>query len=69
MGKGYPHGRGPLGICTTHIGSEYTPEQLEFLKAIDALKRGRPFPTWIEVLNLLKSMGYKRPAGKKEKSN
>ncbi len=40
-------------------------DTLEFLRAIDAFKRstGRSFPTWTEVLEILRSLGY-RKAGK-----
>ena len=35
-------------------------ESLEFVQAIDAWKRttGRQFPTWTEVLTIIKSLGY-----------
>lgn len=35
-------------------------ETLEFLQAIDAWKRssGRQFPSWSEVLGILKRLGY-----------
>ena len=40
-------------------------EQFEFLMAIDDYKRlnDRPFPTWTEVLEVIKAIGYsKAPA-------
>ena len=39
-------------------------EQFEFLMAIDEYKRknGRPFPTWTEVLELIKALGYRKVA-------
>jgi hypothetical protein len=39
-------------------------EVLEFATAIDAYKRNqrRPFPTWGEVLEVLKGLGYRRSA-------
>ena len=39
-------------------------EQLEFLKAIDEYKRvnNRPFPTWTEVLEVIKALGYRKVA-------
>ena len=39
-------------------------EQFEFLKAIDVYKRknSRPFPTWTEVLEVIKAMGYRKVA-------
>ena len=38
---------------------------LEFIQAIDDYKRveGRPFPTWSEVLDIVKELGYERKAG------
>ncbi|MEM8710780.1 MAG: hypothetical protein AAGG01_07495 [Planctomycetota bacterium] len=35
---------------------------LEFIQAIDDYKRleGRPFPTWSEVLDIVKELGYQR---------
>jgi phosphoglycolate phosphatase-like HAD superfamily hydrolase len=45
------------------LDDEYSPLELEFLKAIDAYKREqrRPFPTCAEVLAVLKSLGYRKP--------
>jgi len=39
-------------------------EQFEFLMAIDEYKRsnGRPFPTWTEVLEVIKAIGYRKVA-------
>ncbi|MHC4645618.1 MAG: hypothetical protein ACYTBJ_08945 [Planctomycetota bacterium] len=39
-------------------------EQFEFLMAIDEYKRGnaRPFPTWTEVLEVIKALGYRKVA-------
>lgn len=47
----------------TSLGSEYTAEELEFLRAMDRYKRERrrPFPAWSEVLAVLKSLGYQKP--------
>ncbi len=38
---------------------------LEFIQAVDDYKRleGRPFPTWSEVLEIVKELGYERHAG------
>jgi hypothetical protein len=35
---------------------------MEFINAIDEYKRShqRPFPTWSEVLEILKTLGYQR---------
>lgn len=39
-------------------------EQFEFLMAIDEYKKknARPFPTWTEVLELIKALGYRKVA-------
>jgi hypothetical protein len=39
-------------------------EQFEFLMAIDEYRRknARPFPTWTEVLEVIKAMGYRKIA-------
>ncbi len=39
-------------------------EQFEFLMAIDEYKRknAKPFPTWTEVLEVIKALGYRRVA-------
>jgi hypothetical protein len=49
-------------IDPTTCEREYTEEEIEFMRAMDDYKRkaGRQFPTWSEVLEVLKGMGYKR---------
>lgn len=39
-------------------------EQFEFLMAIDEYKRQntRPFPTWTEILEVIKALGYRKVA-------
>jgi len=39
-------------------------EQFDFLMAIDEYKRKntRPFPTWTEVLDVIKALGYRKVA-------
>ncbi|MGE5293677.1 MAG: hypothetical protein ACM3VT_02505 [Solirubrobacterales bacterium] len=39
-------------------------EQFEFIMAIDEYKRAnaRPFPTWTEVLEVIRALGYRRVA-------
>ncbi len=39
-------------------------EQFEFLMAIDQYKKAnaRPFPTWTEVLEVIKALGYRKVA-------
>ena len=43
---------------------EMTDEQFEFLMAIDKYKRenNKPFPTWTEVLEVIKAIGYRKVA-------
>ena len=43
---------------------EMNEEQFAFLMAIDEYKRAnqRPFPTWTEVLEVIKAMGYRKVA-------
>lgn len=43
---------------------QMTDEQFEFLMAIDQYKRAnqRPFPTWTEVLEVIKALGYRKVA-------
>ena len=42
----------------------YTPDDIQFMKAMDQYKRDnrRPFPTWSEVLEVLHALGYRRVA-------
>jgi len=43
---------------------EMTDEQFEFVMAVDTYKRlnHRPFPTWTEVLEVVKQLGYRKVA-------
>ena len=43
---------------------EMTDEQFEFVMAVDTYKRlnKRPFPTWTEVLEVVKQLGYRKVA-------
>ena len=43
---------------------EMTPEQFEFIMAVDEYKRvnKRPFPSWTELLDVIKAMGYRKVA-------
>jgi hypothetical protein len=47
-------------IDPTTCERDYTPEEVEFMSAMDGYKRrsGRMFPTCSEVLEVLKSLGY-----------
>jgi hypothetical protein len=41
----------------------YAADELEFMLAMDHYKRRqkRPYPTWSEVLEVLKALGYRKP--------
>ena len=41
---------------------DYSEDEIEFMKALDNYKRDnrRPFPTCCEVLNVLRSLGYRK---------
>jgi hypothetical protein len=43
---------------------EMTEDQFEFVMAIDEYKRvnRRPFPTWTEVLDIIRALGYRKVA-------
>ncbi len=43
---------------------QMTDEQFDFLMAIDRYKRenSRPFPSWTEVLEVIKALGYRKVA-------
>lgn len=51
-------------IDPTTCERDYSDDETEFMKAMDRYKRDnrRPFPTWSEVLEVLRSMGYRRVA-------
>ena len=47
-------------IDPTTCERDYSQEEIEFMRAMDDYKRrsGRPFPTWSEVLEVIRSLGY-----------
>jgi len=58
---------GPTGsivatLKKTEMDEAADAESLEFVQAIDAWKRsnGRQFPTWTEVLSIVKELGYQK---------
>ncbi|MEM7576817.1 MAG: hypothetical protein AAF328_05010 [Planctomycetota bacterium] len=65
-GTGLERRRGPGRRRTDFAKSaeegEMTPEQFLFIQAIDAYKKvnQRPFPTWTEVLEVLRKLGYRK---------
>lgn len=54
-----------LKSCTFEncVGSDYTTEETEFLRAIDRYKvlNRRPYPSWREVLAVVRALGYRKP--------
>ena len=51
-------------IDPTTCERDYTDDEISFMKAMDQYKRDnrRPFPTWSEVLEVLRAIGYRRVA-------
>ena len=51
-------------IDPTTCERDYTNDEIDFMKAMDQYKREnrRPFPTWSEVLEVLRAMGYRKVA-------
>lgn len=50
-------------IDPTTCERDYSGDEIEFMKAMDEYKRksGRMFPTWSEVLEVVRSLGYAKP--------
>lgn len=67
-GTGLERRRGPGRRRSDFMKSaeegEMTTEQFLFIKAIDAYKRvnQRPYPTWTEVLEVIRKLGYRKTA-------
>ncbi|HMB06514.1 MAG TPA: hypothetical protein VKP69_22610 [Isosphaeraceae bacterium] len=51
-------------IDPTTCEREYSIAEMEFMQAMHAYKQqsGRMFPTWSEVLEVLRGLGYEKPA-------
>jgi hypothetical protein len=51
-------------IDPTTCERDYSDEEILFMKAMDQYKRDnrRPFPTWSEVLEVLRALGYRKVA-------
>jgi hypothetical protein len=68
LGLGLDRRRGPGRRLTDDRKSaeegQMSDEQFEFLMAIDEYKRAnqRPFPSWTEVFEVIKALGYRRVA-------
>jgi len=52
-------------VDPTTCERDYKADEIEFMAAMQEYKRtsGRTFPTWSEVLNVVKDMGYERAGG------
>jgi hypothetical protein len=51
-------------VDPTTCERDYNDDEISFMKAMDQYKRDnrRPFPTWSEVLEVLRALGYRRVA-------
>lgn len=51
-------------IDPTTCERDYSIDEVEFMRAIDDYKRrsGRQFPTWSEVLEVIRDLGYRKVA-------
>src|SRR5271168_4087792 len=51
-------------IDPTTCERDYNEDEIEFMKAMDQYKRDnrRPFPTWSEVLEVMRALGYRKVA-------
>lgn len=51
-------------ISRINLGSDYTEEEVIFLRTIDRYKSSnhRPHPTWREMLAIIHSLGYRKVA-------
>ena len=49
-------------VDPTTCERDYSDEEIVFMRAMDQYKRAnrRPFPTWSEVLEVLRSLGYRK---------
>jgi hypothetical protein len=49
-------------VDPTTCERDYTDEEIVFMKSMDNYKRDnrRPFPTWSEVLEVLRALGYRK---------
>lgn len=51
----------PPGMSSANIGSEYEPEEVEFLKAIQAWRsENHRHPTMTELLGIAKGLGWRK---------
>jgi hypothetical protein len=62
--KGERRGERRRQVDPTTCERDYNDEEIAFMKAMDQYKRDnrRPFPTWSEVLEVLRALGYRKVA-------
>ena len=54
-------GDGRVRGAGVHPGADYTADELEFLRAVQAAKkRWGPYLSWPQVLRVAKALGYRR---------
>jgi hypothetical protein len=63
-GKERREGERRRQVDPTTCERDYTGEEIDFMRAMDMYKRvsHRQFPTWSEVLEVLRSLGYRKVA-------
>jgi hypothetical protein len=61
-GKDRRQGERRRQVDPTTCEKDYSDEEILFMKAMDQYKRAnrRPFPTWSEVLEVLRALGYRK---------
>ena len=61
-GEDRRHGERRRQIDPTTCERDYNDDEIVFMKAMDQYKRDnrRPFPTWSEVLEVVRALGYRR---------
>jgi hypothetical protein len=61
-GKDRRQGERRRQVDPTTCEKDYSDEEIIFMKAMDQYKRAnrRPFPTWSEVLEVLRALGYRK---------
>ncbi len=59
-----PRGERRRQVDPTTCERDYDDDEIGFMKAMDQYKRDnrRPFPTWSEVLEVMRALGYRKVA-------
>lgn len=63
-GQDRRHGERRRQVDPTTCERDYNNDEVEFMRAMEMYKRlnNRPFPTWSEVLEVLRALGYRKVA-------